>query len=209
MTPIALQYLILTSTLILWCFIHSAMIAIPVVESAKKKFGSFFRFYRLFYNLVAVLTLIPIYTLMRSTPAVSCIVWSGPWRFLQVLLDVAGLFLLFAGARNYDGMQFLGLRQIFSAKHDIGLSESGGLHTAGILNVTRHPWYLAGLLVLWARDIDSVSLIVNVIFSLYLIIGAKIEEKKLMREFRDDYADYQSRVSMFVPWKWLLAYFRK
>ena len=89
------------------------------------------------------------------------------------------------------------------------MTESGGLHISGILEITRHPWYLAGLLVLWARDVDSVSLVVNIIFSLYLIIGAKIEEKKLVREFGEAYVEYQSPVSMLVPWKWLATRFQR
>ena len=75
--------------------------------------------------------------------------------------------------------------------------------------MTRHPWYLAGLFVLWAGDIDSVSLVVNVIFSAYLVLGAMLEEKKLVREFGQDYADYQSRVSMLFPFKWIAAGLRK
>ena len=205
MSIFTLRHILLSIALILWCFLHSALISVTLVQALQKRLGSAFKFYRLFYNLVAALSLIPVYLLMRSMPAVPLFQWSGVWIIVQMALLAGGAFLLVAGSRVYDGMQFLGLRQIFSARHDIGLTESGGLHISGILEITRHPWYLAGLLVLWARDIDSVSLVVNIIFSLYLIIGAKIEEKKLVREFGEAYVEYQSRVSMLVPWKWLAS----
>jgi len=204
-----IEYLILLFALLLWCILHSALITTRFVEAQKKRLGQRFRYYRLVYNVIAAATLVPLYLLIRSTPAVAIYEWSGWWRILQYTLLAAGLYLLYAGSKVYDGQQFLGLRQIRSNNHDIGLSESGGLHTAGILNVTQHPWYLAGLLVLWARDIDSASLVVNVIFSLYLIIGAKIEEKKLVREFGTDYIEYQSRVSMLFPVKWITSVLRK
>ncbi len=114
------QHAILAASIILWRLLHSAMISAGMVDALKKRLGSAFKLYHIFYNLVAVFMLIPVYLLMHSMPAISCFNWSGPRRLLQLLLAVAGLFFLAAGARNYDGMKFLGLRQIFSAKHDIG-----------------------------------------------------------------------------------------
>jgi protein-S-isoprenylcysteine O-methyltransferase Ste14 len=36
-----------------------------------------------------------------------------------------------------------------------------------------------------------------------LIIGAFLEEKKLVREFGEGYRAYQARVSMFLPYQWV------
>ena len=201
--------ILLTIFMLLWCLVHSALISIPVVSLAQKRLGRLFKFYRLFYNMISVLTLLPILIFMLSIRHVSYFNWPGLLRIVQGLLLVGCLFLLFAGARHYDGMQFLGLRQILSNKHSSGLTSSGGLHTEGILNVIRHPWYVAGLLLVWAREIDSVSLPVNIVFSVYLIVGAMLEERKLVLEFGQDYKDYQHRVSMFFPWKWIVGRLRR
>jgi protein-S-isoprenylcysteine O-methyltransferase Ste14 len=41
------------------------------------------------------------------------------------------------------------------------------------------------------------------VLSLYLVIGAFLEERKLLKEFGDDYRLYKNRVSMLFPWKWI------
>ncbi len=197
------NHLVLALSLIAWCILHSAMISGRGVALAQHILRSQFRFYRLIYNIIAILTLIPIFLLWRNITPVSYVDWSGGLRIFQLVLWGTGFYLLLAGLKHYDGLQFLGFRQILSKKHAITLSESGDLHTRGILKVTRHPWYLAGFLVLWARDINSVSLIFNIIFSMYLVLGAMLEERKLRLEFGQVYVDYQKNVSMFFPWKWL------
>jgi protein-S-isoprenylcysteine O-methyltransferase Ste14 len=37
------------------------------------------------------------------------------------------------------------------------------------------------------------------IFSLYLVIGAYFEEQKLLREFGQEYAEYQAKTPMLIP----------
>lgn len=197
------NHFLLATILIFWCVLHSALISIRGVNIAKRFLKSFFRFYRLIYNSISVITLIPVFLIWRSIDRIPYFEWSGEYRLVQIALFLVALYLLYAGAKHYDGMQFLGLRQIFSKNHGITLSESGEFHSDGILNVVRHPWYTAGFLLLWARNVNSVSLIVNIIFSIYLVMGALLEERKLIREFGQAYIHYQKRVSMFFPWKWL------
>lgn len=83
------------------------------------------------------------------------------------------------------------------------ITESGELDKSGVLGIIRHPWYLAAILLIWARPLDISTIIVNFIFTFYLIAGAYLEERKLIREFGEKYLNYQKRVSMLVPYKWL------
>ena len=69
----------------------------------------------------------------------------------------------------------------------------------------RHPWYTACLLLPWARDLDVSALAASVAFSLYVLVGTWLEERKLVVEFGEEYRAYQRRVSMLVPLKWLAA----
>ena len=47
------------------------------------------------------------------------------------------------------------------------------------------------------------TLIVNIILTIYLVIGAVLEERKLIIELGDNYQDYRERVSMLFPFKWI------
>jgi len=199
------SYLQLSFLLIAWCILHSVMITKPVTEYIKQRLGGRFRFYRLFYNLMAIVTLVPIALFAHSLQTQALFSWSGFLRIGQLLLSGSSLLLFILGIRHYDARQFLGIRQFYGEKTEMGITSSGELDTTGILNVVRHPWYLSGILLVWSRDLDVSAIVVNVILSCYLIVGACLEEKKLIREFGEQYLSYQKRVSMLIPYKWLKA----
>jgi protein-S-isoprenylcysteine O-methyltransferase Ste14 len=99
-------------------------------------------------------------------------------------------------------LQFLGIRQILQ-RSGAAMTASGEVDSGGVLSVVRHPWYLAVFILLWAKDLNLVEITVNVVLSAYLVIGTLLEERKLVLEFEDKYKNYQRRVSMFLPLKWL------
>jgi protein-S-isoprenylcysteine O-methyltransferase Ste14 len=197
------KYFTLSAAVAAWCFLHSAMISISVTEYLKRKLGSAFRFYRLFYNLVAVMTLVPVVLFAHSLRTQPIFSWDGYWRIIQVvLLGTAGL-LFFLGARHYDARQLLGIKQIKEGSADKAITASGELDTSGVLGLIRHPWYTAGMLLIWAGQLDISALLVNTVLTVYLFLGTLLEERKLVREFGAEYRAYQARVSMFIPYKWL------
>lgn len=79
---------------------------------------------------------------------------------------------------------------------------------SGILGVIRHPWYLATILLIWARPLDISAILINSILAVYVLTGAFLEEKKLLLEFGDKYRAYQNKVSMFIPYKWVKSKLR-
>jgi len=193
----------LSLLVIAWCVLHSAMISVSVTEYFKKSLGSKFRFYRLFFNLIAFLTLIPVGLFAYSIRAQTIFHWDGYMRIGQVLLLVVAVLLFFLGGRRYNVRQVLGIKQIKEGTLNKAISDTGELDTSGVLGITRHPWYLATILLIWARQMDVSVLIVNVILTSYLIVGTVLEEKKLIKEFGEKYEAYQNRVSMLIPFKWL------
>ncbi|MDA8161381.1 MAG: NnrU family protein [Desulfobacteraceae bacterium] len=198
-----MKYLILAVLVTAWCALHSAMISPPVTEYLDKNLGDNFRYYRLFFNVVSALTLAPVAFFAYSvrTEPVSC--WAGYMRTGQVFLLGLSALLFFLGARRYDVRQLLGLEQIKEGAKGKAIAHSGKLDTSGVLGVMRHPWYLAAMSFIWARDLDLSAIIVNVIFTAYLFIGTFLEERKLVMEFGEEYRAYQQRVSMFIPYNWL------
>jgi len=198
-----MKYGILSAIVIAWCFLHSAMISISVTEYLKRSLGPKFRYYRLFFNVVSVLTLVPVALFAYSVRTQPIFTWDGYLRIVQVVfLGTSGL-LFFLGARHYDARQLLGIKQIQEGTSDKAITDSGKLDTSGVLGMIRHPWYSASILLIWAGQMDVSIIIVNIILTAYLIIGTLLEERKLVREFGKEYRDYQKRVSMFIPFLWL------
>ncbi|MDB4442366.1 NnrU family protein [bacterium] len=197
------KYLMLSLLVIAWCILHSAMISVSVTEYLKKRLGLKFRFYRLFFNFIAILTLIPVALFASSIQTQAIFHWNGYMRTGQVLLLVIAVLLFFLGGRHYNVRQVLGIKQIKEGNSNKAISDTGELDTSGVLEITRHPWYLATILLIWARQMDVSVIFVNVILTFYLIVGTYLEEKKLIREFGEKYAAYQNRVSMLLPYKWL------
>ena len=64
----------------------------------------------------------------------------------------------------------------------------------------RHPFYAAAIVALWATPFLSIDrLLFNVLFTGWILLGAKLEERDLRAQFGDDYAQYCEAVPMFIP----------
>ena len=200
-----MEYTILSILWIAWCILHSAMISLRFTSFLKKRLGRGYRYFRLFFNVTAAITLIP--------PVWYCIhlrrhllwQWTGFWTLPRWSLLALAAVLFIGGAMKYDLKQFLGIRQILSGQTSNAITESGELDTSGILSITRHPWYLATLIFVWAQSstVYISTLIVQIILSVYLVVGTVLEERKLIAEHGNVYRDYQKRVPMLFPLKWL------
>lgn len=183
---------------VLWCLLHSLLIARPVTARFRRTPGRRSYRYRLFYNIFAMATLVPVLLYWKHLRGDPIFTWEGPLVPLRWGLLAASAWLFHAGARAYDMRQFLGLP---GAAAGPALSGDGGISDRGILGRTRHPWYLAGLLAIWAfpRHVDAATLLTNLLLSTYFVVGTLLEERKLAAEFGDEYCHYRKRVPMLVP----------
>ncbi len=190
-----------------YCGVHSALITISVTSRLKRVLASGYRFYRLFFNIFSVATLVPLVMYSHSARFSSepLFAWSGYWQILRYCLVALGVVLFVAGARHYSMLQFLGIQQIRKETARSAMTASGDLDDSGVLGLVRHPWYVAVFILLWTGDLNGAAITVNLILTLYLIVGTLLEEHKLVIEFGEQYRRYQDRVSMFIPLKWLAA----
>jgi protein-S-isoprenylcysteine O-methyltransferase Ste14 len=100
---------------------------------------------------------------------------------------------------NYDSLSFFGIRQILNFKKLKTINPSEEIKNNGLLAVTRHPMYLALIIYLWSQTFRVADIVVNIVLTIYVIIGTVLEEKKLVLEFGDAYRKYQREVPMLVP----------
>jgi len=193
---------------ILWiayCVVHSALISITVTDLLKRALGKRYRFYRLFFNIFSLTTVVPLLLYSHSTPWKTELIfaWKGNVRIIQYGLTGLGVIMGITAARHYNMFQFVGIQQILKRRSGTAMTESGEFDSSGVLGIVRHPWYLAVFILLWARDLNLAGFIISVILSAYLLIGTLLEERKLVREFGEKYKAYQRQVSMLIPLKWL------
>lgn len=200
-----MNHILLVLLWVFWCFLHSLLIAPSVTGWMSRSLGEWFRFYRLFYNVFSLATLIPLIHHSLSLRGEPIFQWPGSWAILRHLLIAIAVGLFVAGARHYRLSQFLGIHPIRRGSASFSLAESNHLETSGILSAIRHPWYTAGILLLWAweKELSLASLLVNSVLTAYFVIGAFLEERKLALTFGERYREYQKAVSMFFPYKWL------
>lgn len=190
---------------VLWCCLHSLLISRPVASWVKERLGRFRVYYRLLYNVVSFVSLLPLILVVHSRPGSVMFSWTGNLILLRFFFLFTALACFYSGSRHYDLGNFLGLQQIRSGREQRLLSGEQVFSRQGILGIIRHPWYAGGLLFLWSifPQYSKSVCAAGSVFSLYLVVGACLEERRIHAEFGDIYRQYQQDVSMFFPWKWL------
>jgi len=201
----SLGYVYIVLAWVLWCSLHSILISITVTEYLKRKIGEAFRFYRLFFNTFSLATVVPLFYYSASVQQELIIDWEGPLLVVPYLLKATGIALFIAGGWNYSLSQLLGFNPIRARRGSTSLSDADTFIVAGVHKVIRHPWYLGGILIIWAGDLSLSAILVNIVITSYFVIGTLLEERKLVREFGEQYREYQKNVSMLFPNKWLKA----
>ena len=198
-----MEYLILAILWIAFCTLHSGLISITFTNFLKQKIGDSYRFYRLFYNIFSIVTLIPVFIYTVSIRQQPFFAWTGYLLPVKDVLFFIGIICFVAGARHYSFSQFSGIAQIKEGANHNLINETGELSSRGILGVVRHPFYAGIFPLIWSSNLDTPTLIVNIILSIYVVIGTLLEERKLIEEFGDAYREYQQKVSMLFPLKWI------
>lgn len=191
---------------IVWCAMHSLLIAPRVTVFLKDRMGTKARYYRIIYNLLSVVTLLPLLIVTWLDPGDIVFSWSGWTVGIRWLAFVLALICFLEGAKGYDLQDFLGFRQIRGGSDSLLLGEEHSFSEAGVFGLVRHPWYVGSFLFVWSSFgvYDEKIFSVAIILSIYLVVGTYLEERKILAEHGDSYRSYKERVSMFFPVKWLL-----
>jgi len=114
-------------------------------------------------------------------------------QFAHIVAMMLGYAIVFAGA----SLVVDGWRKIHTARRE------GTLLTSGIYGKIRHPQYTGLFVILFGEGIVHWPTVVSVaalpiIIAIYAVLARK-EERDMLQEFGDEYAQYALRVPMFMP----------
>lgn len=180
---------------LLWGIVHSLLASTAIKEFLRRMLGDGSRkFYRLFYNIFAVVSILPVLYLMLTLPDDPLYQVPAPFGILMRVAQLLSVGLLFISVFQTDLLSFVGLRQLFEQE------KTGKLIVHGLYRYVRHPLYTFSLLILWLSPNMSVNaFIVYLALTIYVLIGIIFEERKLVREFGREYEEYRSMTPMLVP----------
>lgn len=205
---LVLGQLLLAAGWISFGIAHTALAGDAVRNRLPTRLGPY---YRLGYNCLAALHLALILWLERAALFGRLdFAWPAPVQRILWGAMAAGVFLIVAAVLRYDLGAFSGLTEaqaaIRRARSDSGTTAEGApepeiepLRTDGLNRHVRHPLYSGLFIFLWARVTDDLTLATAVWASLYLVIGARYEERRLLRLYGDAYARYRRKVPAFFP----------
>lgn len=193
-----------------WCIMHSVLIDPSVAGFLKGRIPGLTRYYRLLYNGLSLVTIVPLILVTRMADGPVIIAWEGYGMAVRIFLLVLVFLLFKGGAAKYDINYLLGLKQLQTGEEHLLLSDTEEFTETGVFAITRHPWYFGSLILLWSilPEYPRPVFLVACILSIYLVIGTMLEERKIVAQYGDRYRRYRRRVSMLFPWKWLKYFWR-
>jgi protein-S-isoprenylcysteine O-methyltransferase Ste14 len=197
------EFLLGFSAIMAYGGFHSVLAALNIKAWFVDIFGwrAYEGLYRLFFNAVAVVTLLPVFAVVAVNPGKTLWQADAPISYILLILQAIGGIGLVISLLQIDTLRFLGLSQYaaWSNGKPLPLPDEP-LQTGGVYALVRHPLYFFSLLAIWPSPIMTTStlgLLVGI--TLYFAVGSLLEEQKLRKTFGQPYADYQKRVAWLIP----------
>ena len=187
-----MEYVWLSVLWILYFTLHS-ILASPTIKKRVISMNVTPANYRLTYNIIALITLVPIIIYSSIIASEYILSPNSLTKYSGLLLTGWGVVIARSAFKSYDTKAFLGLHS---------LEKENEFTTTGLLKYVRHPLYSGSILgvigyFLYSPKLStliSVGLIIT-----YFLIGIQLEEKKLIQQFGQAYLDYKRNTPMLVP----------
>jgi len=178
-----LHLLILAASWLLFGISHSLLAG----TTLERLFGSYAR---IVFNCVAVAMVALPFFISASLPA--NLIWEEPdWlRWGCYGINLAVVLALLHTLKFYSLTGFLGLK-----------AETWPLTFSPWHRWVRHPWYLLTLIFVWTQPMTEAWLVSALCITLYLVLGSRIEEKRILRYHPGSYAEYCRIVPGLIPWR--------
>jgi protein-S-isoprenylcysteine O-methyltransferase Ste14 len=185
---------------IAYAALHSLLASLRCKAWVTRRWPALAPYYRLAFNLQSIILVLPLVWATYAIPGDWLWRWTGPGAWLANGLALAAISGFFLTGGTYDMGEFLGTKpwrekRIDAVEHD-------GFRISPLHRYVRHPWYALGLVLVWTRDMNAPLLVSASAVTLYLFIGAWLEERKLEAHFGAAYREYKQRVPGLIPLPW-------
>jgi protein-S-isoprenylcysteine O-methyltransferase Ste14 len=182
-----------TSRFLLFACLHSIFASNRVKQFTSRITGKEPRGYRLGYNL---LSLAMFGWVMAAGPASAVLYFApGIWSLVMYATQIIVAGILFRCLRQTGAGHFLGISQLRSE-----VIPHQQLVTAGCYARMRHPLYFYSTLFMALNPVMTIQWLMLTLLSLmYFILGAVIEERRLLDVYGEEFRLYRQQVPFFIP----------
>ena len=157
-------------------------------------------YHRALYTIVSGLVLTGVVILWQPS-GIRLLELQGTWRGLARFVFCLGLAGFAWAARGLESFDAFGTE-------DLQAGLDGTRHTPqpftaqGPYRWVRHPFYFFTLLLIWScPDLTADRLFFNLLWSTWIFLATRLEEKDLVAAYGNAYRRYRRSVPMLIPWK--------
>lgn len=190
------EHILLTLCWVAFCVSHSLFASGWWKKAMKNLLGEAYRFYRFLYSIFSAVSLAAVVYFLIEIE--SRFVWQFSQYILifAVILGVSGVVIMLYCMRKYFAT-VTGIKQFSNVNGHDNTLQTQGLHAR-----VRHPLYLGTLLFIWSLFFFwpyLSNLLSCLLVTIYTVAGIRMEERKLVQEFGQQYKEYALRVPMLIP----------
>ncbi|OQP63290.1 hypothetical protein A3860_25720 [Niastella vici] len=193
--PLIINHIILVLLWGLFGILHSLLAAGWWKQIMQRWLGTHYKYYHFSYSVFAALSLTGVLIFQYSVE--SPLLYTVPVcvKLVLCLPALVGLLIMGVVIKKYF-FSLSGISVFYKQQPPVVL-EQGGMH-----RYVRHPLYFGTLLFIWSLFLIYPYLnngLACFVITVYTVLGARLEEKKLVAQFGQKYVTYKKQVPMLIP----------
>jgi len=155
------------------------------------------RFYRLFFSIQAAVLFVPVLLLVVILPDQIIYRIPTPWVYLTLAVQILSVIGILHTIMLTGMLRFTGVHQAIDPSQ---AQKPVALVIRSLYRWVRHPIYTCMFLLIWLVPVMSWNILaLNIGISFYNVLGAMLEERKLLQEFGEGYEEYRKRTPFIIP----------
>ncbi|MGC4054727.1 MAG: isoprenylcysteine carboxylmethyltransferase family protein [Paludibaculum sp.] len=155
---------------------------------------------RALYTFASAFALVLLCVLWQTVDATPWIL-GGPLSLLLRGVSLLALLSFVWAFVSIEGFDAFGTGDVLARLHHRNYA-TAPLAVSGPYRWVRHPFYFLALVLLWSSPMLSGDrALLNTLFTVWIVLGTRWEERDLIVRYGDAYRRYQAEVPMLVPWR--------